>query len=117
MSAITIEDALFSDEVSLNTKIEILTYMDNENLSQWTPILTPTEQNNDINGSQHHSSIIDFTYRDATMEDISNASSLGDYDYFSVSGGGYTGHYYEGSDNKFEALVVDPPSYAIKQNI
>lgn len=117
MSNITIEDALFSEEIPLSVKIEILTYMDTYNLSSWTPILTPTENNNDIDGSQHHSAIIDFTYRDATMDDISNASSLGDYDYFSVSGADYTGHYYEGSDSKFEALVINPPSYAISETI
>lgn len=77
-------------------------------------VLKPSATNNDVNGSQHHDFIVDFTYVEATREDAYSISNLGYYEYFGEIGDGkYTGHYYEGNSYKIEAIVIDPPEYAI----
>lgn len=76
------------------------------------PILIPDSKNNDIDGSSKHPYKVYFTYREATMEDISSASSIAYYEYFKhLDGDSYTGNQYEGSGSFIEAFVVDPPSY------
>lgn len=72
----------------------------------------PTDTNNDVDGSQHNGDI-DFTYEDATEANVHEATNLGYYEYFSQYGfGTYTGHYYNGSDDKFAAIVINPLAYA-----
>jgi hypothetical protein len=111
-----IQDILFNSQVSVNLKQAIIQLMAQENISDpYMKVLHPTATNDDVNGSQHaRNGGTDFTYRDATEDDVSEASSLGYYEYFSQTGNDdeYTGHYYEGSDRKFDAIVLDPPAYA-----
>lgn len=113
----TIEDVIFEEEIPLHIRVSILEYMDSNNLSRNTMILTPTSSNNDVDGSAHHEEMIDFTYEVPSNSQISEATTLGDYSYFSYDDYGYTGHVYQGGDNKFEALVVDPPEYAVSETI
>jgi len=116
---VDISDVLFNRDVSQRVR-EVLysIFEDHCEVSEYTKILKPSDTNNDQNGSQH-SAIggTDFTYVDATEDDINEAKSLGFYEYFSDYGGGYTGHYYEGDGNHFAAIVVDPPEYAISEYI
>lgn len=113
----TIEDVIFEEEIPLSVRVSILEYMDRYNLSRNTMILTPTSSNNDIDGSAHHDAMIDFTYEIPSTSQISEATTLGDYAYFSYDDGDYTGHTYQGGDSKFEALVIDPPEYAVSESI
>lgn len=113
-----IQDLLFNPQVSLELKTAVLEYAHEHNLSGYTLILTPTASNDDMNGSQHVSNGgTDFTYRDAAMDDIYGASTLGYYEYFSGYYGGYTGHYYNGDGRHFDAVVIDPPAYAAEKTL
>lgn len=113
-----ISDVIFDSSIRLETKQSILSLIQRHSLTGYTPILTPTDKNDDINGSQHAANGgTDFTYRDATWDEVSEASSLGVYDYFSNYAGEYTGHYYQGDGSHFRALVVNPPTYAIEEVI
>jgi hypothetical protein len=115
-----IQDIIFSDTVPTARKQDIIELMDREHITDpYTKILIPTATNDDVNGSQHaHNGGTDFTYRDATMEDVLEASAVGVYDYFSnVDAQTYTGHYYNGDGAHFQAIVVDPPAYAATYHI
>lgn len=110
-----IEDVLFDENIPAHIREVVFSYMLAENMSRYDLVLTPTSSNNDINGSQHvNGGGTDFTYEDVDAHQVANATSLGDYEYFSKGEyGDYTGHYYEGSPEKFRALVIDPPLYAV----
>lgn len=116
---LNVSDILFDSSIPLSTKTEILTYLDRYNHLSDLPVLKPTASNDDVNGSQHASNGgTDFTYQDATIEDVRDASTLGYYEYFAnYSFDTYTGHYYQGDDRKFDALVIDPPAYAADHTI
>lgn len=112
-----IAEVFFARNTPTFVKHAILTmveraHSDGVHVDQDTQVLTPTDTNDDINGSQHVSNGgTDFTYRDVTDADITDAHSLGVYEYFSGSRGCYTGHYYHGN-NHFTAVVINPPAYA-----
>ena len=113
-----ISDALFDSSIGLGVKQAILNLVQVHSLTGYTPILTPTDKNDDVNGSQHaYNGGTDFTYRDVSWDEVNDASSLGVYDYFSNYAGEYTGHYYQGDESHFRALVVNPPAYAIEEVI
>lgn len=108
-------DLLHSSQASLTLKTAILEILENNGVTYPVEVLVPTAANSDINGSQHAGDDIDFTYEDATEAHFEDASSLGYYEYFSSTGfGKYTGHYYQGSDSKFGAVVINPPAYAVE---
>jgi hypothetical protein len=113
-----ISDILFNNQAPLELKQAIITLVDRKNItSPYTRVLTPTASNDDVNGSQHaHNGGTDFTYRDIEEDDLSDVSGIGYYEYFSetYSGGEITGHYYNGSERKFEAIVINPPAYAVR---
>ena len=76
-----------------------------------TMVLTPSPSNNDVDGSQHHSFVVNFDYREAGQEDAERANGVGYYEYFSAIGGGeYSGNQYEGSGT-YDAFVLDQPAY------
>lgn len=57
-----------------------------------TMVLTPSPSNNDVDGSQHHSFVVNFDYREAGQEDAERANGVGYYEYFSaIAGGEYSG--------------------------
>lgn len=114
-----IQDLIFDSSVSMEMKTTLLQVMaDNHAFSPYTKVLVPTETNDDVNGSQHVTNGgNDFTYRDATEDDVASATTLGYYEYFSGYGSVYTGHYYEGDSRYFEAVVLDPPAYAATYSI
>ena len=106
-------EIFFNSAVSASVKEGLLSLIEREQISSDILVLKPTSTNDDINGSQHASGGgTDFTYEDASESDVVGASSLGYYEYFAEYGTVYTGHYYNGSDYKFAAVVVDPPAYA-----
>lgn len=109
-----IQDIIFSHDVPTALKQDIIGMLDDiGNLDPYLKVLVPTATNDDVNGSQHaHNGGNDFTYQDATLDDVQSATSAGVYDYFSEEGSHYTGHYYNGSDRKFQAIVFNPPAYA-----
>lgn len=112
-----ISDIIFNNQAPLELKQAIITLMDQKNInSPYMRVLTPTASNDDVNGSQHVSNGgTDFTYRDIEEDDLDGVTGLGYYEYFSetYSGGEITGHYYNGSEQKFDAIVLNPPAYAI----
>lgn len=116
-----ISDIIFNNQAPLELKQAILTLIDQENISSgYTRVLTPTASNNDVNGSQHVTNGgTDFTYRDVEEDDLTGVTGLGYYEYFSetYSGGEITGHYYEGSERKFDAIVLNPPAYAVRVTV
>lgn len=114
-----IQDILFDTDLSASFREGIFGIITAQNLSPYTKVLKPTASNNDINGSQHHNHEIDFTYEDVETIDLHEGiSTVGIYDYFSSEGSThYTGHYYHGSEWKFQALVIDPPAYAAEHTI
>lgn len=116
---VDISDVMVNREVPRKFKDALLDLIDNNEdvyFSSFLSILVPTDSNDDVNGSQHVSDGgSDFTYRDATFEDVQNATSIGHYEYFSNFGDVYTGHYYNGDGNYFSAIVIDPPSYAVSE--
>lgn len=110
-----VSDLIFSHDVDMDLKRAVLDTLNQNN--DWyagTPVLIPTDTNDDVNGSQHASNGgTDFTYRDATGADVENGvTALGYYEYFSNEGDHYTGHYYNGDRRHFAALVLNPPAYA-----
>ena len=108
-----VQDILFSSTASLELKAAVLELCHQHSLSAYTKVVTPTATNDDVNGSQHaRNGGTDFTYQDAVDTDLDTASSLGYYEYFSTYGNCYTGHYYNGEGDYFEAIVLDPPAYA-----
>lgn len=119
IAGMDIQDVIFDPEVSMDLKHAILQLMADEHIrSGFTPILVPTSTNDDVNGSQHASNGgTDFTYRDADMDDVQRATTLGYYEYFSNYGVGYTGHYYNGDGRHFDAIVLDPPAYAVSHTV
>lgn len=83
----------------------------------WIPVLVPTEENTDYNGSNFtiNGDIANFTYRDATEEDVLHATSAGYWDYFgeyTYDTSIYSGNQYETDGELFPAIVLDPPTYA-----
>lgn len=113
-----VQDILFSSTASLELKAAVLELCHQHSLSAYTKVVTPTATNDDVNGSQHASNGgTDFTYRDATEEDVAAASTLGYYEYFTGYGDQYTGHYYNGDGRYFDAIVLDPPAYAVTVNV
>lgn len=95
----------------------IAEFADARGLSEYTRIFARADSNNDVNGSQHHPFTVYFTYRDATEEDVANATSLGYYEYFREYGcDEYTGNQYEGYGGFVDAIVVDPPGYAVEES-
>lgn len=110
----SVSEALFDTSIPVHVRRALFDAVLSENgVFEWTPILTPTDTNDDVNGSQHAvNGGTDFSYRDASLSDLSNAESFGFYEYFSREGSGYTGHYYNGDGNHFAAIVVNPPAYA-----
>lgn len=106
-----LQDVLFSSDISSDRKAALYQFvLDHELVDPYLSILVRTESNNDVSESQSDGD--DFTYRDATLEDILQGSFLGYYEYFAdYVGGVYTGHYYQGDETKFAAIVVDPPAY------
>ena len=107
-------DAFFNSQAPVALKQDLVAMADYFGVDDpYMKLLVPTASNDDVNGSQHASNGgNDFTYQDATIDDLLNATSAGIYDYFSVYADGYTGHYYQGSDSKFQAIVLNPPAYA-----
>jgi hypothetical protein len=116
-----VEDALTSDCVSREVKHMLLDIvLDNPGFGFWSSILTPTAANDDVNGSQHASNGgNNFTYEDASYDQLSDSYGLtfGTYDYFAREGSLYTGHSYHGEGNRFEAIVVNPPTYAVSYTL
>lgn len=81
-------------------------------------VLVPTEDNTDYDGSNftRNGKVANFTYRDATEEDVENATSAGYWEYFGeyrYNPDIYTGNQYETDSYMFESIVLDPPAYAI----
>jgi len=115
---LTITDIIFSDQLMLSTKQALLELIHDKQIRSDVQVLKPTATNDDVNGSQHASNGgNDFGYEDATMDDVTDGSSLGYYEYFSESfAGQYTGHYYNGHGAHFAAVVIDPPAYAVSVN-
>lgn len=115
---LTISDIIFNYRTSFSIKEAFLELMEQESIHSDLQILKPTSTNDDVNGSQHASNGgNDFTYEDATVDDVIGGSTLGYYEYFANSyGGNYTGHSYEGSGERFAAVVVNPPAYAATVN-
>lgn len=111
---LTISDIIFDYRVGFSIKEAFLELMERESVHSDLQILKPTATNDDVNGSQHASNGgTDFTYEDATIEDVIEGSALGYYEYFANGyAGNYTGHSYEGSGERFAAAVVNPPAYA-----
>lgn len=109
-----IMDTFFDSQVPVKLKQHFVAMVASFGVDDpYMKLLVPTASNDDVNGSQHASNGgNDFTYQDATIDDILNAKSAGIYDYFSKCRLGYTGHYYQGSDAKFQAIVLNPPAYA-----
>ncbi len=109
-------DALSSREVPSSVKHLLIDILDSEYaINIHSSILTPTATNDDVNGSQHaaHGGN-DFTYEDISEEQLYGSGlTFGVYEYFSREGAHYTGHYYNGEDYKFAALVLNPPAYAV----
>lgn len=116
-----ISDVLFSRDTSFTLKHSILDLMEQNGITDaYMRVLTPTDSNDDVDGSQHaRNGGNDFTYREITEEDLENVSGLGYYEYFSegYTGDVITGHYYHGSSNKFEAIVINPPAYAVSVTV
>lgn len=109
-----IQDVIFSPTASMDLKIAIIQMVHQHHLTPYTKVLTPSSTNDDVNGSQHvRNGGTDFTYDDADFDTVASASSLGYYEYFSNYYGRYTGHYYNGDGNHFDAVVIDPPAYAV----
>lgn len=112
-----VSDIFFNPNISLAIKQGVVELLDSERISSDVSVLKRTATNNDVDGSQHDGEI-DFTYEDADEDDVREATSLGYYEYFGQYGfGTYTGHYYNGSDQKFAAIVIDPPAYAATVHI
>lgn len=109
-----IQDILFNNNFDDSLRQSFFQFMIEENITDsHIPILKSSQTNDDVNGSQHVShGGSDFTYVDADEDDVESATTLGYYEYFSEYGANYTGHYYQGSERKFAAIVVDPPAYA-----
>lgn len=108
-----ISDIIFSSTAPTSLKLALVELIEAESITYDMRVLSPTSSNDDINGSQHAANGgTDFTYEDAREDQFHSASSLGFYEYFAETFGGYTGHYYHGSDQKFAAVVIDPPAYA-----
>lgn len=116
-----IQDALESDRVSRAVKHMLIDIVeDTPGIDLYSKILTPTATNDDVNGSQHaYNGGTDFTYEDASCDQLeaSYGISFGTYDYFAVEGDHYTGHSYHGEDHRFEAVVVNPPAYAVEYSL
>jgi hypothetical protein len=112
-------DIIFNTYAPDDVRRAILEVMIRERISDPNiKVLTPTDTNDDVNGSQHAANGgTDFTYRDVDSDDVAAAETLGVYDYFAETFNGYTGHYYQGSDYKFQAIVINPPTYAISYTI
>jgi hypothetical protein len=111
-----IKDIVFSSSAPSSLKRAIMDIVFEQGITDHCmKVLTPTDTNNDVNGSQHVSNGgTDFTYRDVTESDLWDATSIGYYDYFgTVNSSIYTGHSYEGSERRFSAIVINPPEYAI----
>lgn len=110
--AMDISDILFNSYIDGDLKRALVELViDNNITSSSIRLVTPTSTNDDVDGSQRNGS--DFTYRDVTEEEVAHASSLGYYEYFSRQGDIYTGHYYQGEGQKFDAIVIDPPAYEV----
>lgn len=114
-----ISDIIFGYAFSSSTKRAIFELIEAHAISDRNmKVIMPTAANDDINGSQHASGGgNDFTYEDVSEEDVREATTFGYYEYFSEYYGIYTGHYYNGSDAKFAAIVIDPPAYAVEITI
>lgn len=112
-------DLLFSLDAETALKEAVIGIIQREYISNPAlPILTPTDTNDDVNGSQHVSNGgTDFTYRDATAQDLLAATSIGYYEYFSRTETGYTGIQYNGDGRLFPAIVINPPAYAIDTHL
>lgn len=111
-----VSDIIFNPSLSTDLKWAVFeVVLDNNVTGGHTSVLVPTDTNDDdVNGSQHaRNGGNDFTYRDATDDDLDGASTLGYYEYFSGYGSGYTGHYYQGDMRHFPAIVINPPTYAV----
>ena len=83
-----------------------------------TPVLVPTDENNDTNGSNSGGN--NFTYRDATEEDVDKATTAGIYDCFgtyNLDNSIYSGNQYETDGYLFQAIVLDPPAYAVETSL
>lgn len=113
-----VDDVLSDSALSNDFRSVLENLVEEHPGSAYCRVLVPTEDNNDIDGSQHHSERINFTYEDASYEDILNASSLGFYENFSnYDGDTYTGNIYDGTGHLFAAVVVNPPNYAVDYNL
>lgn len=119
ISLMDISDIIFSNSAPLHLKKAILEIMDQNGITDaYMKVLIPTESNDDVNGSQHaRNGGNDFTYTDPSEGDLNDVHGLGYYEYFSVEGDLYTGHYYNGSYDKFAAIVLDPPEYAVSVTV
>ena len=96
---------------------ELLNNNDTEQEFRWLPVLVPTEDNTDYDGSNFtiNGDVANFTYRDATEEDVHHATSAGYWEYFgeyAYDTSIYTGNQYETDSELFPAIVLDPPAYA-----
>lgn len=94
-----IADVIFSSYMPAQVKRAFLEIMIDEKITDQTiKIIRPTDTNDD------------FTYQDATEDEIYDATTLGYYKYFFNYGSNYTGHQYYGTGNPFEAIVINPPT-------
>ena len=96
---------------------ELLSNNDTEQGFSWIPVLVPTEENTDYNGSNFtiNGDLANFTYRDATEEDVYHATSAGYWECFgeyTYDTSIYTGNQYDINGISFPAIVLDPPAYA-----
>jgi hypothetical protein len=114
-----ISDILFNPNANADLKRALMDIVADERITNpHMLVLVPTDSNDDVNRSQHaRDGGNDFGYRDATEDDLDGATTLGHYEYFSGYGSGYTGHYYNGDGRHFEAIVLNPPAYAISHHI
>lgn len=111
-----IYDAIFDPSIRFDVKLSILNLIQAHSLTGYQIILISTDENDDVTGSQHAADGgNDFTYRDATWEEVNDATSMGVYDYFSRYNDVYTGRYNQGDAAHFQALVVNSPAYAVEE--
>jgi hypothetical protein len=115
-------DALGSSSIPVAVKHMLIDLMEYDpELTVYSPILTPTAENNDVNGSQGGlgGELVIFTYEDAPMElFFQHDLTFGTYGYFSrYHRDIYTGNQYDGDGNLFAAAVVNPPAYAVSHRL
>lgn len=112
-----ISDIIFSPYLPSRLKRAVFEFIEDHDIHDPSlQVVIPCSTNDDVNGSQHApNGGTDFSYEDASEDQIRNASTLGYYEDFRIITPGlryYTGNQYHGEGNFFAALVIDPPAYA-----